>query len=155
MGDALYSLAYVSRSALVGTEQEVEAQIATILKSARRHNQRLNISGALLFTEGNFAQVLEGSQAAVEEVFEAIECDSRHTKVVMLHFHPIEARSFAHWNMAYVGADVARRNGPTASGAVALPDGGQRFIEVLLDQVRRAAAAGKPSPMRSHSKQAA
>lgn len=143
MRDALYSLAYVSRSALVGTEQEVEAQVATILQSARRNNQRLNISGALLFTRGNFAQVLEGSQAAVEEVFEAIECDSRHIKVAVLHFHPVEVRSFARWDMAYAGADAARRNVPIASGAAALLHGGQGFIEILLDQVKRAEAAGK------------
>ena len=143
MTDTLSSLAYVSRCALPGTPPEVEAAIAAILASARHTNQRLGITGALLFTEGTFAQVLEGPRAAVEEVFETIQCDTRHTAVTLLHFHPLEARSFAGWDMAYAGTDAAH---PEA-GQVALPAGGQGFVEVLRDRIHRADAAGKvPAP---------
>lgn len=141
MTDTLFSLAYVSRSTLSSGQSEIDAQIAAILQSARRNNQRLKVTGALLFTEGSFAQVLEGPQAAVEEIFEAIECDLRHNRVTMLHFHAVEGRSFADWDMAYAGAGLASPSGIPATAAMALPTGQQGFIDVLHDQVTRAEAA--------------
>lgn len=141
MSEALSSLGYVSRGTLAGSPEEVAAEIAAILAAARRNNQRLGITGALLFSEGQFAQVLEGPQAAVEEIFESIECDSRHAGVTLLHFHPVAARSFAGWDMAYVGVAAPP---PGMPGPADLPKGGQGFVEVLLDYIHRASEGHPP-----------
>jgi hypothetical protein len=71
------------------------------LATARTKNKQAGISGALLFNGSAFAQVLEGPLEAVEEIFEAIQCDDRHSDVVILRNAEAKARVFSGWSMAY------------------------------------------------------
>ena len=143
MTDALFSLAYFSRNLIEGAAQDIEAEIAGILDIAREKNRRAGITGALLFSGGCFAQVLEGPRAALEELFETIQCDPRHSEIVILHLHPIDARSFADWSMAYAGQSDALRDRAVAADALGSPDRieaaapGQAFLSVLRDYIRR------------------
>jgi hypothetical protein len=105
MNQQLFSLAYFSRNAIEGNADEMRAALATILASARRNNARRGVTGALLFSDGCFAQVLEGPREAVEEVFETIQCDPRHSDVTIMHLHAVEQRSFGAWSMAFAGID--------------------------------------------------
>ncbi|MDB5689631.1 MAG: hypothetical protein JWL91_1507 [Sphingomonas bacterium] len=113
MSDELYRLVYYSRNQLE-TETETgdfEAQVADILARSRHNNQRDDITGALLFNAGCFAQVLEGPLGNVEAAFERIQQDERHGEVSLLTLEPIAARSFPNWAMGFVGerADTAER----------------------------------------------
>jgi hypothetical protein len=103
MTEPLFSLAYFSRNAIDGTSDEVQAAIGAILASARRNNARHGVTGALLFSDGCFAQVLEGASEDVEMVFETIQCDPRHKDVTIMHLHEVEERSFGDWSMAFGG----------------------------------------------------
>jgi hypothetical protein len=103
MTEPLFSLAYFSRNAIEGTSDEMQAAIAAILASARRNNARHGVTGALLFSDGCFAQVLEGAREDVEMVFETIQCDPRHKDVTIMHLHEVEERSFGEWSMAFGG----------------------------------------------------
>lgn len=105
MTQSLFSLAYFSRNAIEGTAEEMQAAIADILRSARRNNVRHGVTGALLFSDGCFAQVLEGRREDVEQVFETIQCDARHSDVTIMHLHEIDERSFGDWSMAFGGID--------------------------------------------------
>ena len=136
MTESLYSLAYVSRSALPGTPAETAAEIAAILATARRNNHRLGVTGALLYSDGGFAQVLEGPRSAVEAIYEVIACDPRHTGLTLRHFHPVETRSFAAWDMGYAGDDPARLARPACG--MAPYEGSWGFIAMLQDAVLRA-----------------
>jgi hypothetical protein len=111
-------LAYVSRSTLTGSEAEVRAEIKSILAAARRKNTAKSVTGALVFNADGFAQVLEGSKACVDALFENIARDPRHTDVRVLKREPIERRSFPYWSMAFV--HVA----PDASVDFGFGDGG-------------------------------
>lgn len=81
----------------------LNAEIETLLEASRRNNALVGISGALMFNDGYFAQVLEGSQAAIESTFERIQRDHRHGNVHMLEFAPASTRSFQTWSMAFIG----------------------------------------------------
>ena len=105
MTQQLFSLAYFSRNAIAGTSDEMQSAIAAILASARRNNARRGVTGALLFSDGCFAQVLEGAREDVETVFETIQCDPRHKDVTIMHLHQVEERSFGDWSMAFGGID--------------------------------------------------
>lgn len=137
----LYSLAYFSRSA-VG-EDGAAAEIERLLATARARNAAHGITGALLYSDRCFAQVLEGPLAAVEAIFEKIEVDPRHRDVALLHFKPVDARSFADWSMAFAGVH-ARTPLPFAiPGVVAQPDAakragaGERLVAVLRDLIAK------------------
>jgi hypothetical protein len=98
---SVYQIVYCSRNRITGSAGDIEAGIAAILATARTRNQRVGISGALLFNGSAFAQVLEGPLDAVEEVFEAIQCDDRHSDVVILRTAEAKDRVFSDWSMAY------------------------------------------------------
>ncbi len=152
MSDHLYSLAYFSRNAMTGPPEVIEAGISEILQVAREKNRRAGVTGALLYSGGCFAQVLEGQQATLEDLFETIQYDPRHDDVTVLHFHPIEARSFAGWSMAYAGQADDMREQAVAANALATPGEieteaqGQGFLAVLTDYIRRSEQAGALKP---------
>jgi hypothetical protein len=106
MPEDLYRLVYYSRNAIVGDAEALATAITSILAKSQVNNQRVGVTGALMFNSGCFAQVLEGSQSAVEEVFERIQQDERHGDVSLLAFDPAPARAFEDWSMGFVGTSI-------------------------------------------------
>lgn len=147
MSDDLFSLAYFSRNTMTGPPETIEAEIRQILQVAREKNRLAGITGALLYSGGCFAQVLEGPQSVLEDLFETIQYDPRHSHVTILHLHAIEARSFGDWSMAYAGEAEALREQAEAASALGSPNQittaapGQGFLAVLTDYIRRNEAA--------------
>jgi len=60
------------------------SQLAQLVERASLRNQRLQVTGILLFDGEHFLQVLEGPLASVNDVFERIHHDHRHGNVVEL-----------------------------------------------------------------------
>ena len=88
-----------------------EAELAPILESAVRHNTADGITGMLLYSGGNFLQVLEGYDAQVRATYERICHDPRHSNVTVLTEEEVPERDFSNWCMGYrqLGAqDVAK-----------------------------------------------
>jgi hypothetical protein len=143
MTKPLYSLAYFSRNAIQGNADEMHSAIADILAAARRNNASRGITGALLFSDGCFAQVLEGAREDIELVFETIQCDPRHSDVTIMHLHEVDERSFGDWSMAFGGIDGvsvdprinADGMGPV-EGILAL-QAGQNLLAALRSVVHR------------------
>jgi hypothetical protein len=102
----IHGLIYVSHSKTDAREETAVDTIRDILTTSRLKNARLGVTGALLFSESCFIQVLEGQKNAVESVFEAIECDVRHRDVTLLSFREMPHRRFSKWSMAYSGASI-------------------------------------------------
>lgn len=107
--DGLYRLVYYSRNHVSG-DAATAAEIESILDSARRRNVERSVTGALIFNSGIFAQVLEGTRADVEAIFERIQRDARHGDVQVLAFEPSTERAFPSWSMAFVGRSQADQN---------------------------------------------
>ena len=136
----LLRVVYVSRSLL--PEPDAEAELERILVRAHRGNAALGITGALLFSEDCFAQALEGPPETVEAVFEAIQCDPRHTEVVVLEAAPVPAREFGAWSMAYAGRrrDAEARFAALAGAEVGEAAAAGRVLDLLRGVVGRSAA---------------
>jgi hypothetical protein len=143
----LHTLAYFSRNAIDASEGLMNAEIEKILATARKNNGKLNVTGALLFSGGCFAQVLEGPLEAVETLFEQIECDPRHRNVTILHFKPADARNFADWSMAYAG-ETAKVDGHLdlaglfdSPGLIESEQAGKDIVRVMSDLIHRTEVA--------------
>ena len=95
--DQLVSLVYVSASVRLFGESE----IAEILAQSHRNNGRAGITGMLLYRDGNFLQVLEGPDAAVESTLQRIRNDERHRGILVMRKDKIESRAFSEWTMAF------------------------------------------------------
>lgn len=103
----LYRLVYASKNMLEGTGPEAQAAVEQILATSRRNNERVGVTGALMFNRSAFAQVLEGPQKGVEETFERIQRDTRHSDVTVLECRAVSERAFSEWSMAFVGQSAA------------------------------------------------
>lgn len=95
--DQLVAIVYVSSA----TKHLEEDEILEILRVARRKNQELDITGMLLYRDGNFLQVLEGPAGAVESVIQKIKSDHRHKGIILMSRKHIEERQFGDWSMAF------------------------------------------------------
>ena len=78
-----------------------EAQLTEILSRARLNNDRLDVTGMLLYHEGSFLQVLEGDSEVLEALFDKICKDKRHHRVVPLLRRPVEERHFDKWKTGF------------------------------------------------------
>ena len=115
----MYFLVYVSTAVTWFSE----AQLRTLLSSARFRNEAAGITGLLLYKDGNFMQALEGPQAVVRGLYQRIEGDRRHQGLLVLDSGAQEDRQFATWNMAFHDLSAARGD---------MPNGYSRFMDEAL-----------------------
>jgi hypothetical protein len=81
---SLFRLVYASTSLLSDKPHLAGEQIEQILLASRRNNEAAEITGALLFSDTNFSQVLEGPRAEVERLYETLNHDPRHKDLLLL-----------------------------------------------------------------------
>lgn len=93
----MLSLVYISAATRLFSEDDLKA----LLEQSRKKNKRLGITGMLLYKDGNFMQVLEGSNETVTGLYRTIERDPRHHGVWELIRQQLEAREFPAWSMGF------------------------------------------------------
>lgn len=92
----LSQLVYVSnRNKNNSSENEIES----ILEACKRNNPDLGITGALLYSNQKFLQLVEGKNDVVMGLYDKIKKDSRHQNCVMLSYTPIKEKTFPSWHM--------------------------------------------------------
>lgn len=75
--------------------------LADILATSRANNDRLGISGLLLYENRHFLQVLEGERDSVEVLYRSIKRDPRHKNVTLITTIDEAERLFTGWAMAH------------------------------------------------------
>lgn len=85
-------------------------ELANIYRQAVANNQRDNISGMLLYYEGQFLQVLEGPSSKVNQLYAKIVTDERHQNVELLDVHSLRNRRFQGWSMSNMTQGVLGQN---------------------------------------------
>jgi hypothetical protein len=98
---ALSQLIYVSSA----TRPLIGDDIRRLLESSVRHNSANDVTGMLLYASGSFLQVLEGEDAAIDEVFARIRADDRHHNLLVIARERIAARDFGAWSMGFRGVN--------------------------------------------------
>jgi hypothetical protein len=107
----MYSLTYVSSAAKPLPPRELRDLLTHCVTNNRMHN----VTGMLLYKDGNFMQALEGEEAAVKAVHEVIGRDPRHRGLITLLQGMTPGRSFPEWSMGFrdLGADLDNPEGYT------------------------------------------
>jgi hypothetical protein len=77
-------------------------ELVAILRKSKANNPALGVTGVLCFSEGIFLQVLEGGRSAVNQLYNRIASDARHSNVELLCYEEIGERMFAGWSMGQV-----------------------------------------------------
>jgi len=74
-GDRLHQF---SRAAVL------DFDLTALLKQSRAKNSALEITGILLYKDGDVMQLLEGPDEAVKKVAQTIYADQRHCRIIQL-----------------------------------------------------------------------
>jgi hypothetical protein len=100
----MFMLVYVSSAVELFSEQELTA----LLDESRKNNSKLDITGMLLYKDGNFMQFLEGPKEAVLALVEKIKLDPRHRGMIVLLHEEHANREFEQWAMGFkkLGAEA-------------------------------------------------
>jgi Sensors of blue-light using FAD len=99
----VFRLIYRSHSRIGATERKRE--LGQIFSTARSENKKAAVTGALLITDDQFVQTLEGPEPVVRELYAKISTDKRHEHVEVLESGDVSGRVFGRWAMAKVAAD--------------------------------------------------
>lgn len=100
MSEPLLQLAYVSQASHVLDE----VALLEILNQSRTNNDRVDITGFLMHTDGNFFQIIEGPQSHIDDLWARLMRDTRHHAVTRVLYRPVRERMFAKWSMAFHSA---------------------------------------------------
>lgn len=66
----------------------------------QKNNLLYNITGILLYNEGNVIQYIEGHKDNVVKLFNNILYDNRHIRIIKLLQNQINIRNFPNWSMS-------------------------------------------------------
>ena len=97
----MYRIIYLSSATTKFSNEE----IISLLDLSRRNNEENQITGLLLYSDGNFLQIIEGKKKALEELFEKISLDSRHKNIIKVFHGKVPTRNYAKWKMAFSTID--------------------------------------------------
>ena len=97
----LVRLLYTSRS----KEPLTPAAVDALLSQCRSNNPEQGITGVLCFCGNVYMQVLEGGRAAVNELYNHIVKDPRHTDVTILNYEEVTQRRYGSWTMGRVNLE--------------------------------------------------
>ena len=95
-------IVYVSRALATTGPREVY----DIVRVASNRNAELGLTGALIFLDGYFLQVIEGLSSPLHERFAIIAADTRHTEVSVRLTTKIDAPAFPETWMALRQGDA-------------------------------------------------
>jgi hypothetical protein len=82
--------------------------LTCLVEQARQANERQHITGALVYGNKRFIQVLEGEQAVLAQAYARISQDPRHMHLCRIADYPIGARHFAEWSLAFQALSPAQ-----------------------------------------------
>lgn len=85
-----HAICYISTATREFSEQEID----DLLLRWRERNNKHNIKGLLLYSEGHFFQVMEGEKKKVLELFKTIIEDPRHSSVIQVVGKDLSQGSF-------------------------------------------------------------
>jgi hypothetical protein len=94
---SLRQIVYMSTARPKMTSDQLDA----LLAESRVRNAKTDITGILLYGDGNIVQAIEGEPSAVEHLFESIQNDPRHTDVTRIIDLTVDRRDFPDWRMAF------------------------------------------------------
>ncbi len=96
-----YAISYVSSV----NPNLTEADIQEILKYTSNWNNDHDITGILLYSDGNFFQVLEGEKELLKSLLSRIVKDERHNNVMVIFQKEVSQTKFDDYQSDFISLD--------------------------------------------------
>lgn len=85
-------------------------ELAELLAISRRNNARTGVTGLLIYSHGFFLQVLEGLDHQVDQTFDRIQRDERHSACQLVQEKTIFEPDFGEWKMGFWTNEVSHED---------------------------------------------
>ena len=99
----MHYLVYISAAEYLMSDEELKG----ILEVSRKNNTNIQVTGLLLYHDGNFIQVLEGEKDTIRGLYDKIAIDNRHAYMFKMLEGTLEKRNFPDWSMGFKALTVA------------------------------------------------
>ena len=130
----LVELSYVSKA----TQDMGLSSLVHLFDVARNWNLDHELTGALFYENGHFAQILEGKRKDVLFIWGKIQKDYRHKILHRIELDEIDQRLFSNWALRFYGGDQIARDVPHLAGLL----DGLPSHDVELLRIMRSVAKG-------------
>lgn len=97
MNEELHQIIYISTAEPSLTEDA----LLELLSASQKRNAAKEITGLLLHSDGNIIQIIEGPEAAVNDLYSKIAQDSRHRGVTLMSSKAVQERDFPNFKMGF------------------------------------------------------
>ncbi len=98
------TVVYTSR--LSEQVSDIPAVLNEIITQSQQNNLAVDVTGAMIFQNGQIIQVIEGEDGTLDKLYARITKDVRHTHITRLYCQPIRARAFKQWSMQAISITV-------------------------------------------------
>lgn len=97
-----HAICYVSNK----TEETSDKQVEQLLEGSFTNNTSSGVKGLLLYSEGNFFQIIEGERVFILDLFETIKKDPRHYGIIQVIGRDIEQDAFDGYKTDIITGDI-------------------------------------------------
>lgn len=82
------------------------AGVFDIVATSARNNPGREVTGFLIFSDGEFLQLIEGPPNQLDRLLATLRTDLRHRDLEVLSRRPVAQRTFANWQMRRFDTDL-------------------------------------------------
>ncbi|MEE2772209.1 MAG: BLUF domain-containing protein [Bacteroidota bacterium] len=122
-----YAISYVSTASREMSKEDLEG----LLQETKKNNNERNITGILLYSDGNFFQILEGEQEEIGDLYATIKNDPRHYGVIKIFEKPIKSAAYETYKTEFISETVIYNSDQF--------DEYTKFLEILDEQSQQSA----------------
>ncbi|NHN26727.1 BLUF domain-containing protein [Flavobacterium jejuense] len=97
----MYRIIYLSSATTKFNNDEIIA----LLKTSRSNNETNGITGLLLYSDGNFLQIIEGKRKPLQKLYGKISMDSRHKNIIKVFEGNVSSRIYSNCKMGFNSID--------------------------------------------------
>jgi len=101
----MYQMAYVSKACKAFTLDE----LTDLSVDAGMRNRKIDVTGMLVYHQGIFLQFLEGNEQVVQQLYQKITKDSRHTDCHVIYTNTANQRLFCNWFTHYLSFEYIKK----------------------------------------------
>lgn len=127
-----YAISYVSTADINLTSEQIDE----VLSWSENWNNTHHIKGLLLYSDGNFLQVIEGNKEIILKLFEGIKKDPRHHNIIKIFGKEIAAGSFDDYKSDFL-SEHRKYDEETLSRYLnniqTLDQGSQKVVQTMLN----------------------
>lgn len=100
-----FAISYVSTASTDLPQDE----IVKILEETQIRNNKHGVNGLLVYSEGNFFEVIEGAEIMIKDLFKVIREDTRHKNIMLIFEKEIDKPFFLDKDANFISEDTQYR----------------------------------------------